>query len=398
MLTTSASDYVRLSPLEIAMGVPLEATSACLPEEEVRPSSGDARGALRTVLARLLTTGPVFVSFSGGRDSSAVLAVAVSVAREYGLPLPVPVTYRYPGVAGAAESEWQDLVLAHLGTTERLQVDITGQQRLLGQQARAGMAERGLVWPASANLQHELFSRVRGGTLLTGEGGDEVLSGRRSAPVARVLRTVRRRRRPSGEMLRHAVRALEPQPRISVERARRVQQTSAPWLRGAGRERFVELISKDVSEPLRWDRATHQMAVRPLARMIFHNVGLVAREYGVRLEHPLLAPEFIGAWMADGGWWGFTGRTASMRFLFADVLPEPVLSRSSKAWFNESRIGEVEREFARRWDGAGLDPDVVDAEVLRQAWLAEEPGGRMDVALMAAWMAVEGLPLAGSRA
>lgn len=392
----TATEYLRLSPLEIAMGMPLDESSAHLSQAQLPRAHGGARRALRTVLARMLHTGPVFVSFSGGRDSSAVLAVATSVAREHSWDLPVPVTHRYPGLASADEDEWQELVLGHLGIRDRVVLDITDQHYLLGDGARASMAVRGLVWPAAANLQHGMLDVARGATLLTGEGGDELLGARRSAPVARVLRTLRRHHRPSVAHLWYACHAVVRQPaRDAAATARQVQHEIAPWLRGVARHRFVQFVADDSTEPLRWDRSVARTASRSLGRALFHNLDLVARDYDVRIRHPLHAPEFVAAWIADGGRWGFTGRTAAMRYLFADVLPEPILSRSTKAYFNGARIGPAERAFARQWDGRGLDPQFVDREVLRQAWLAEEPGGRLDTALMAAWMASEGLPLDG---
>lgn len=364
-------------------------------QTELSPTVGGARRALRDVLRDIVGSGPVFVSFSGGRDSSAILAVATSVARELGSDLPVPVTYRYPGDPNADEDEWQDLVLRHLGVTEPLVLDITEQHRLLGEPAQASMARRGLVWPVPANLQHEMYSQVGGATLLTGEGGDELLSGLRVAPVARVLRTFRRRRRPGRRQLWQAGRALLPQRVTTPGAAASLQQELVPWLRGTARDQFAAEIRRDLTEPVRWDEAIRKAAQRPLGRAVYHNLDVVAREYDVRLVHPLLAPEFVSAWMVDGGRWGFTGRTTAMRYLFDDVLPERILGRSSKAFFNTSRFGDAERAFARQWDGRGLDRDHVDPEVLRQVWLRDDVGGPCDTALMAAWMASEGLPLEG---
>lgn len=397
MLTTRSTGYLRLSPLEVAMGLPTTASAEALPQPEIPPPTSGARAVLREVLAQTLEAGPVFVAFSGGRDSSAVLAVAVSVARERGTALPVPVTYRYPGDGDADENEWQDMVLRHLGVTEHVVIDITDQQRILGPSARESMATRGLVWPASVNIDHEMLSRVRGGVLLTGEGGDELFSGRRSAPLARLRRTVRRRHRPRPGDVRAAVRTLLPQGAALRTEAERVQGTMAPWLRGHAREEFVATVRDHQSEPVLWDRSIRVAAARPLARAVYHNLDLVARDYDVRLVHPLLEPAFVSAWIGDGGRLGVTGRTAAMRQLFDDVLPEQVLGRSSKAFFNASRFGAGERDFARHWDGRGLELEHVDPDTLRETWLHAELIGRSDIPLMAAWMASEGLPLEGPR-
>lgn len=379
------------------MGLPLTASAEALHQREIPAATRGARRVLREVLRKVIDSGPVFVSFSGGRDSSAVLAVAVSVAREHGVALPVPVTYRYPGDEDADEDEWQDLVLRHIGVTDRVVLDITDQQRILGPLAQQSMAMRGLVWPASVNLDHEMLSRVSGGVVLTGEGGDELFSGRRSAPLVRLRRTLRRRHRPSRHDLSAVAHALLPQ-RASVRAgAEQLQEKVAPWLRGRAREHFLDTVARHHAEPLRWDRSLRQAVQRPLPRAVYHNMDLVARDYDVRLVHPLLDPAFVSAWIGDGGRWGVTGRTVAMRQLFDDVLPQAVLGRSSKAFFNASRFGEGERDFARRWDGRGLELEHIDPDALREMWLSAELIGRSDIPLMAAWMASEGLPLEGPR-
>ena len=53
-----------------------------------------------SVLLRSLQRPPCVVAFSGGRDSAGLLAAATRAARRHGLPLPIPATYRFPGVHG----------------------------------------------------------------------------------------------------------------------------------------------------------------------------------------------------------------------------------------------------------------------------------------------------------
>ena len=64
-----------------------------------RSEYSSPRAALEAVVLRALLRPPCLVSFSGGRDSSLVLAIASDVARRHGLPLPVPATNRFPGRA-----------------------------------------------------------------------------------------------------------------------------------------------------------------------------------------------------------------------------------------------------------------------------------------------------------
>src|SRR6478672_1047289 len=61
---------------------------------------------------------PCMVSFSGGMDSSFVLAIAAHIARAAGLPAPIPITWRFTGAPLADESGWQEKVIASLAITE----------------------------------------------------------------------------------------------------------------------------------------------------------------------------------------------------------------------------------------------------------------------------------------
>jgi hypothetical protein len=64
-----------------------------------------------------------------------------------------------------------------------------------------------------------------------------------------------------------------------------------------------------------------------------------------------------------------------------------VLARRQKAHFNASRFGPVSREFARTWDGRGLDTSLVDPVAVRAAWLADVPPAATAMLLQQAWLA-----------
>lgn len=70
--------------------------------------------ALEAAVLPALCRPPCLVVFSGGRDSSAVPAVA----RRSGLPDPMPATNRFRGSPATKETEWQELVVRHLGLTD----------------------------------------------------------------------------------------------------------------------------------------------------------------------------------------------------------------------------------------------------------------------------------------
>ena len=54
-----------------------------------------------------------------------------------------------------------------------------------------------------------------------------------------------------------------------------------------------------------------------------------------------------------------------MRQIFAGVLPERVLSRSTKGTFDEALWGSHSRDFVARWTGAAFPADV-DADALQR--------------------------------
>ena len=79
-------------------------------------------------------------------------------------------------------------------------------------------------------------------------------------------------------------------------------------------------------------------------------------------------------------------RNEVLRVLADDLLPKEVLARRTKAVFNNSYMTDHTHRFARRWSGAGIDHDLVDADTLRDAWLAEWPIPATAALLQAAWL------------
>ncbi|PZS33836.1 MAG: hypothetical protein DLM61_04550 [Pseudonocardiales bacterium] len=76
-----------------------------------------------------------------------------------------------------------------------------------------------------------------------------------------------------------------------------------------------------------------------------------------------------------------------MTHLFGDLLPRAVLQRTSKATFERAVFTERGRDFAAQWNGSGVDPDLVDPEVLRDIWLSDRPDGGTMVLMQQAWLA-----------
>ncbi|WP_162606523.1 asparagine synthase-related protein [Jiangella asiatica] len=374
--------YYRLSAFELATSwVPGVRPLGPLPD-----TVSSARIAFESAVRPALLRPPCYVSFSGGRDSSAVLAVATHIARREGLADPVPVTEVYPGIDAADESHWQRLVIDHLGLHEWTRISISGESDLLGAAAQASLLRRGVLWPPSFHVKDALFATASGGTLLTGEGGDEVIGPRRVTPVTLL---VRKRRRPRPALLRAVTAALAPAPlRRAWLRRDIARSDQQPWLRpSVAREHRRQLAADEAAEPLSWGRAIRWVRHRRAVDAVLTNYQALGTEHDVVVGHPLLDDGFLAALAGAGGRWGFAGRTALMRILFADVLPDEILRRSTKASFDRAYMGEATRDFARGWDGTGVDTDLVDPETLRAAWLSDHPSTLSGTLLQQAWLA-----------
>ncbi len=183
-----------MSPLETATCILLGHTGSLPPS-----ASGirDPRRALEHVVRDALLRPPCGVAFSGGRDSSAVLAVATHVARRDGLPPPIPITKVFPLVPSAEEGSWQETVVRHLGLDDWQRVVIHDELDLVGPLATANLIAHGVVWPPMIHGDVPVVELVRGGSVIDGEGGDEVLGVgvHRIAPVTHLLRHPRPLRR-----------------------------------------------------------------------------------------------------------------------------------------------------------------------------------------------------------
>lgn len=371
-----------LTPLEVACGFPigLEPPPPELPEIK-RGAAPIA--ALEQALLPALTRSPCVVSFSGGRDSSAVLAVATEVARREGLPPPIPVTLRFPRAPDAQESDWQERVVHHLGVDDWVRIDFDDELDLLGPIAASLLRRHGLVWPPNSHFHVPILDHARGGSIVTGIDGDGLFATWRWGRVAAVLE---RQVRP---VPRDALRlglALSPRP---IRRLHAIHQRapSLPWLKPSAPPLVARAWAEAVAtEPHRWDRWVSWWARLRSLRMVLRTFELMAGDADVRAVHPLADPLFLVALAQHGGQRGLGNRTAIMRALFGHVLPDDVLARRSKSHFNTPFFNRHSRSFVTTWTGEGVDHDLVDIEALRKEWSNEMPHAASSTLLQAAWL------------
>lgn len=346
--------------------------------------SSSPRTAFEQAVRTALRRPPCVVAFSGGRDSSAILAVAKAVAEREGLDPPIAATHVFIDDAGSDESAWQELVIGHLGIDDWQRVPADDSVDILGGPARRGLRRYGLLWPALGHCHASIRQLARGGSLLTGMGGDEVMGAQRVTPLVRAVR-----QRPSRSTTRRAAAAVAPTALRQLIAARRHRRRyPRPWLRPPVYDELVRRLAiDDASFPLRWDSAVRRMARQRATVLSVHNMAAVARHDDVECHEPFLDRGFVDSLAAQGGRFGYPGRSETMDMLFSDVLPSSLIHRPTKAYFNAVAVGASSRAFAERWSGRGVDTELVDPEALREAWLGPMPQLGTMCLLQAAWLA-----------
>ena len=369
------------TPLEIAAGEWLggSASAPLLPvEEDAKP-----RQALELALLPALERPPCLVSFSGGRDSSTLLAVAVDLARREQLPLPIPASLSFPAHPSLDERPWQEAVISHLALDDWLLQEVDDELELLGEESRQALRDHGLPPTPLMHVQAPLLRAASGGSLVTGFFANMLFERWRWQRVADVAAG---RSRPTGrDALRMGLAAL---PRAARRRAlvRREPASAPPWLRSAAREAFQRgRIGDAASEPARWDRRMAWCARRRGRSAVITGFAEVGAAVDARVLHPFADPGFLAALARAGGRTGFGGHSASMIALAGDLLPDAILTRSHRPSLAPVLWGERTQRFGRTWTGNGVDDSLVDGDALKAAWAAGDP--RSVWLLQAAWLA-----------
>lgn len=363
------SDY---TPLEVASGFP--SGTGALPALERHGGHTTARRALEAAVLPALLRPPCAVAFSGGRDSSAVLAVAAHVARREGLPPPVPVSLVFPGASASAESDWQELVVRHLRLADRVQLTFADELDSVGPYADRVLRQHGLLFPHNAHLLLPVLDAAPGGALLTGVGGDEVLLPATHVRVNRLL-AGQVRPRPRDAL---ALAAAHGPRSLRVRRLARRHRYDLPWLRPGARRQLTRMRAELLAdEEVAWDRWLLRSWWTNRSRVLAaETVSRLAEDHGSLAVQPLQDPGFLRAVGAEAGSAGFASRTRAMRALFGDLLPAEVVARRDKATFNQVFWGAASRRLVADWDGGGVDHDLVDPEALRTTWQADVVDGR----------------------
>ena len=380
-----------LTPVEIARSV-LVGRDHEAPAPPRRVGVGAAEG-LERALVPALSRPPCLVAFSGGRDSSGLLAIAARTARREGLPDPVPISARYPASPDAREDDWQELVVGHLGLADWERREFADEVDLVGTISRALMDRYGLQYPYNLHLLKPMIDAAAGGSFVTGLGGDEALT-----PGSRALAVLSGTVRPRPRDVLTAGLALLPRFLRRAVLARR-PSISFPWLSEATNAALgAEWLDDQLRFPLRWNARLREWSRARYVRMTIRNVARIALERDVQVSHPFADPVFVAALGEEGGVRGFPSRVAAMDTLFGDVLPTKVRQRGSKAsfdavlWSGPARSfaqGLSDADLATALDRLGLDR-VVDRAALAQHWREPSPLANSFLLLQACWLALNG--------
>jgi len=389
---TAATPPLELGPLERAAGMAFGRTKSVT--ALAKDHSRTPRQALEAVLVEALQRTPCVMSFSGGRDSSGLLAVAVAVARREGLPLPIPATLVFPDDEQADEGHWQQAVLDHLGLTERMIITASGDEfDAIGPLAREVLAKHGLLWPYNVHFHLPIVRQAVGGTVVTGFGGDELALSSSTLFAERVIT----RRRPKNVRDVLAVGAsVSPWPTRFVGQLYATRQLIdvTPWLTPVGRTAvWAAYAGAQARSPLGWGRKLrNELWPARYVQSTLCSAQAIADPYDVRMTHPFVEPRVLQALAAHAPFTGMGGRDALVGSLFGDVLPPDVVRRTTKASFGSALWTETARDFARSWTGAGVDARFVDAEAIRRQWLDATVNAFSASLLQQGWLAVNRRP------
>jgi hypothetical protein len=391
------------APSELAAEAPYSLTALDLAsgfltgvDRTLRPavsgSQVDLATALRLAITEAIFGKQAYVSFSGGRDSSAVLAIATDVARRGGQPDPVPLTLRVVGSASADEAEWQEMVVRHLRLRDWIRIPVTDQLDVIGPVSTRVLGRQGLLYPANAYFHDLLAEQAMGGVLLAGGGGDELLEGSYAHHHARAWLGIERLTARTAMGIAASIAA---KPLYVRHESREIPRFR--WLRPYAQAVFAKRLVGGQPAPVRGWAAGIAPLVRSRAMVgLQRGQGLIGSAKGTRIVNPFLDPVVVGAAMTQGGKAGLGGRAQAMRSLAGALLPDAVAVRQTKASFEDAMWTSLSRECLRSdvlLDVIQADRRLaryVDIDGLRAEWNETTPHGLTSLLVQSAYLALSG--------
>jgi hypothetical protein len=306
------------------------------------------------------------------------------VAREEGLPLPVPITYRFPAAPEVDESHWQEMVVRHIGVDDWIRLDLADELDYLGPVAQRALKSDGPIWPANGHMLVPALDHAGGGTLVTGMDGDGLFNWRWAPAVNMIMR----RSPMSREGFKNCLYYVTPTMLARVVDGRRTLHRLS-WMHPSSRREVLDRWSDQrAREPRRWDKRIHFYHRMRYASVIRWRGDLLAEQRKARVLHLFMDPAFLSSLANADGPTGFRDRTTSLKKLFSDLVPAALLERQDKPVFHVY-WGRYSRRFADEWRGEGVDPDIVDLDLVWKEWHSEYPSFMTALLLQSAWLSRE---------
>ena len=174
-------------------------------------------------------------------------------------------------------------------------------------------------------------------------------------------------------------------------RERRTKEPTFPWLTKDAQDVIYELgRGERVNEPVRWRNRLQWFLNLRRVQMGPRTFEALSAGYDVLWGHPLQDPGFLSHLGAVSPTTGIGDRTSAMRYLFSDLLPDELLARPTKGRFSEVFWGPQTLEYARAWDGDGVDTSIVDVEGLKREWSQPLPRQTSGLLLHQVWLSKQG--------
>jgi asparagine synthase (glutamine-hydrolysing) len=275
-------------------------------------------------------------------------------------------------------------VVTHLGVGDWIRADLPAGLDAVGPVASAVLERTGLFYPANTHIVVPMLDHARGGTIVFGIGGDELFALwtlRRLADIAAGRTRARR------DDLRTFAGACLPARARLARRPRGSIDPPIPWLRPEAQARLGrEIAEEEAYDTRRWDRHVRRVPHLRYLAVAMRHMRRITATVDARSETPFLDPALCESLARAGGWRGFGGRTATLRALFSELLPDDVLARTDKATFGKAYFTDETQRFAAEWSGKGLDDELVDAQVVREVWMRPEFDFRSALLLQSAWL------------
>jgi asparagine synthetase B (glutamine-hydrolysing) len=337
-------------------------------------------------IVREVDHSPVYVQFSGGCDSSLVLAAAVEACRRTDHTPPIPVTLRYPNLPETDESDYQDLVVGHLGLTEwRIHQEPDGFD-LLAPAAIEGLRRFGLVWPAPPLAMLHFYRSHEPGLWLNGEGGDESLGPRRIGGLFNAWNAARRKqgRAVAGNL----ANTFAPQS-VRERRIRIYDHVDLGWLSPDLQAEYLGVARRYWTwQPLRPSRYAERYLELPAVQLARHNIAAIGGLAGHKVCMPLMSPDVVHVVTDCSTSQDVRSRTRVLRRHATEHLPSEIVNRRDKRFMGPVFFNSATREFARRWDGRTSYVEI-RASWLKEEWMKPEPSAMTMLLLQHAWLESE---------